>query len=382
MLLEFGLKNFFCFKEGVSISFELDANCPTSVSMGRDFTTVLGLKGANGSGKTHVLKGLAFLANFCTNSFASKPDETIAISSFFRNEEPSELYAKLRVGDTTYLYEVSLTEKKVVRETIYRKKDAKGRKVKIVERRDDTLSVVGKEFAKLRAMKLRTNASLISTVHQYGFDLLDDLYSSFESTISNVSYSGLAEIPHKINVIAEFLNERKPTFDFVKGFISSCDTGISNIDIVEVKNEQGEEVRVPVFVHKVDGKEKAVTEYTESSGTKALFRNLPSYHLVLATGGLLIMDEFDTHLHPHILPKLIELFLDPKINERDAQIIFSSHDAEILNVLGRYRTYLVNKVENESFAYRLDEIPGDVLRNDRPILPAYNDGKIGGIPRL
>lgn len=381
MLLEFGLKNFFCFKEGVSISFELDANCPPSISMGRDFTTVLGLKGANGSGKTHVLKGLAFLAHFCTNSFANKPDETIAISSFFRNKEPSELYAKLRVNDTTYVYEVSLTEKKVVRETIYRRKGAKGRKLKIVERIDDTLSV-GKEFSKLRAMKLRTNASLISTAHQYGFDVLDDLYSSFESTISNVSYSGLAEIPHKISVIAEFLKEQKPTFDFVKKFISSCDTGISNIDIVEVKNEQGEQVQVPVFVHKVDGKEKPITEYTESSGTKALFRNLPSYHLVLATGGLLIMDEFDTHLHPHILPKLIELFLDPKINKRDAQIIFSSHDAEILNVLGRYRTYLVNKVDNESFAYRLDEIPGDVLRNDRPILPAYNDGKIGGIPRL
>jgi hypothetical protein len=43
---------------------------------------------------------------------------------------------------------------------------------------------------------------------------------------------------------------------------------------------------------------------------------------------------------------------------------------------------LVNKEDNESFAYRLDEIPGDILRNDRPILPAYNDGKIGGIPKL
>jgi hypothetical protein len=76
------------------------------------------------------------------------------------------------------------------------------------------------------------------------------------------------------------------------------------------------------------------------------------------------------------------LFLDPETNPNNAQLLFTTHDSEILNGLGRYRTYLVNKVDNECFAYRLDEIPGDILRNDRPILPAYNEGKIGGIPKL
>jgi predicted ATPase len=94
------------------------------------------------------------------------------------------------------------------------------------------------------------------------------------------------------------------------------------------------------------------------------------------------LDEFDIHLHPHILPKLIKLFLDPRSNPKGAQLLISTHDAEILNMLGRYRTFLVNKVENESFGYRLDELPGDIVRNDRPILPAYNEGKIGGVPRL
>jgi hypothetical protein len=53
-----------------------------------------------------------------------------------------------------------------------------------------------------------------------------------------------------------------------------------------------------------------------------------------------------------------------------------------MDTLGKYRTFLVNKENNESFGYRLDEIPGDMLRNDRLISPIYNEGKIGGIPKL
>jgi hypothetical protein len=63
-------------------------------------------------------------------------------------------------------------------------------------------------------------------------------------------------------------------------------------------------------------------------------------------------------------------------------MIFTTHDTDIIDLLGRYRTYIVNKDENESYVYRLDELPGDMLRNDRPISPAYKDGKIGGKPRL
>ena len=100
------------------------------------------------------------------------------------------------------------------------------------------------------------------------------------------------------------------------------------------------------------------------------------------SGGLLILDEFDINLHPHILPKLLNLFNDKTFNTEGAQMIFSTHNGEVLDWLGRYRCYLVNKENNESYAYRLDEIPGDVLRNDRPITPIYNRGDIGGVPKV
>lgn len=381
MLLEFGFKNFFCFKEGISISFKLDSNCPVNISHGRNFTTVLGIKGANGAGKTHVLKGLAFLSDFCANSFSSKPEEVLGIDTFFENNRQSEFYAEFLIEGVTYFYELSITRNEVKREVIYRKKGVRGKKVKILERNDNELTAV-KEFSRLNAIKLRKNASLISTAHQYEFDELEDIHTFFKYFISNVSYGGLAETPRDIKFVSEFLNEHKGYLKFIKEFVTGCDTGISDINIIKLKGKKGAAEFFPIFVHVVDKKPHPVTMFSESSGTKALFRDLTSYKLVLETGGLLILDEFDTHLHPHILPKLIQLFFDPKINKKNAQIIFSTHDAEILNLLGRYRTYLINKEENESFVYRLDEIPGDILRNDRPILPAYNEGRIGGIPKL
>lgn len=381
MLLEFGLKNFFCFKEGISISFKLDSNCPADISMGRDFTTVLGIKGANGSGKTHALKGLVFLSEFCTNSFSHKPEDSIGVMSFFDNEHPSEFNAEFSMNGTTYFYELSLTVAEVKRESVY-VKIKNGRKEKVFERIDDKLTT-GKTFSKLNTIKLRKNASLISTAHQYELDVLDDVYAFFNRVISNVLYfTGLREIPYDISSVSKFLNENNEILNFIGEFISECDTGITGVRIFAMEEKIEEKKYFPIFEHEFDKKLHPITEHTESSGTKALFRNLPLYYAALQNGGLLVLDEFDNHLHPHILPKLLQLFLDPETNKKNAQIIFSTHDAEILNLLGRYRTYLMNKEGNESFAYRLDEIPGDVLRNDRPILPAYNDGKIGGIPKL
>ena len=113
-----------------------------------------------------------------------------------------------------------------------------------------------------------------------------------------------------------------------------------------------------------------------------MYYRLSRYLFSLGSGGVLIADELDLHLHPHIMPILLELFFDTETNISNAQIIFTTHNVEILDFMGKYRTLLVNKENNESYAYRLDEIPGDIIRNDRSIIPAYNSGKIGGVPKV
>ena len=75
-------------------------------------------------------------------------------------------------------------------------------------------------------------------------------------------------------------------------------------------------------------------------------------------------------------------FDDEKTNPNNAQMVFSTHNTDILDYMGKYRTVFINKESSESYGYRLDEIPGDIIRNDRLVSPVYKSGKIGGVPRL
>jgi AAA15 family ATPase/GTPase len=51
---------FLSFNEGVEVSFRLNSSCPISISKGKNYTNVLCVKGANGSGKSNILKILDF----------------------------------------------------------------------------------------------------------------------------------------------------------------------------------------------------------------------------------------------------------------------------------------------------------------------------------
>ncbi|MDD3903839.1 MAG: ATP-binding protein, partial [Sphaerochaeta sp.] len=66
----------------------------------------------------------------------------------------------------------------------------------------------------------------------------------------------------------------------------------------------------------------------------------------------------------------------------NAQLIFCTHNTGVMDTLGKYRVILVNKEENESFLYRLDELPGNIVRNDRSLETIYKTGKLGGTPNL
>lgn len=382
MLLEFGFKNYFSFREGMVMSLRLDAKCPAEVSNGLNFTPVICVKGANASGKTQVLKALAFLGGFCTKSFEQGIDEIIPVMPFYNSPEPTELYAEFASEGNEYRYELSVTSNEVKREALYR---TKNRQVRVFERLGNEITYAAKSITAIKGITLRKNASLISTVHQHKFELsdFDEAYAFFRLIITNVSaFSGLMEKPRDINTVSKFLFKNPEIFEFVKDFIKECDTGIGDIKIVEVADPDSETRYSPVFYHDFDGNLFPVPALMESSGTKALYRDLATYHLALRYGGIALADEMDINLHPYLLTKIVNLFLDKKTNPDKGQLIFSTHNTEVIDQMGRYRTYLVNKEANQSFSYRLDEIPGDILRNDRPISPAYKEGKIGGIPRV
>lgn len=384
MLLEFGFRNYFSFKEGGVISFKLPKNCPKNISKDKDFTNLIGVKGKNASGKTNILKAVSFVFQFASDSFNTKPDEEIFIKNFYENDEDTDFYVEFRSRNIEYRYELTLNKYKVVSETLLRKVK---RWSKVIERHDNEFTLINEDYKALKHINLRSNASFISTAHQYSLSELDNLesvYWFFSSILTNVGFFGLRDsliTTESIDLISSHYYKNPNILEFVKEIICECDTGVSDIEIL-TQEENGKVRHFPIFVHKVGDRKEFVTYHTESSGTKSLFIQLGRYAAITTYGGLLCLDEFDLNLHPYILPLLLNKFLDEDINVGKGQFLFSTHNNEILDFLGRYRTIFVDKQNNESFAYRLDDIPGDILRNDRPILPVYQEGKIGGIPNI
>lgn len=379
MLLKYGAKNFACFLEGIEISLELGAQCPTKISKGKPVTNLLCIKGANGSGKTIALKILAFLTEFCCRSFNNEPDEKIWIDSFFNNKDPIDIFCDFEFNGTKYRYELSLTDLRVISEKLSRKVN---RLSTVFERSGNSLTYCIKEFEEFNKIKLRTNASIVSTAYQYELASVRPIYKFFNSIITNFTWFSRPGFSTSSRKISQYYYKYPKALERAVKFIKECDLGITDIRISESKDEKGNKYYFPIFHHDTNAKKNWLTYYDQSLGTKTLFLSFPYYISALGNGDVLVMDEFDTDFHPAILPKIISLFDDEKKNLRNSQMIYSTHNTDILEYMGKYRTIIINKESSESYGFRLDEIPGDIIRNDRLIAPVYRSGKIGGVPKL
>ena len=110
MIYSFGARNYFSFKEGLRVSLEFNSKVPKSISKGRKATTVLGIKGANASGKTNILKALSFICGFAADSFSNDEDDDIQLSPFFLSEDPSDFYIDFEIKGVRYIYSLTATE--------------------------------------------------------------------------------------------------------------------------------------------------------------------------------------------------------------------------------------------------------------------------------
>lgn len=379
MLISFGARNYLSFKEGFEISMQL----PASIGKESEVSEAMCIIGANASGKTNVIRALAFIARFCSDSFSLKPEDPLSIATYGFCNEPSSFFLEFSIGEIRYNYTAELTNSGVVSESLARKAS---KWVPLFSREGNELVQCIKEFDALKKIKLRKNASIISIAHQYEMSVLEEIYLFFSNIESNIDpldgetlYNGLAT---SLVAISKWYEYSPTDLQFTKEKLCEADTGINDIRLESIKKPNEEEIYFPVFIHDTKDGQVEIPYYLESSGTRLLYTQLALFKQVLNTGGVLLLDEFDNNLHPELLGWLIDLFFDSEHNPHHAQIIFSSHNTTVMDRLTKYRVVVVNKEENESFLYRLDELPGSLLRNDRSVETIYKSGKLGGVPSL
>jgi AAA15 family ATPase/GTPase len=119
----------------------------------------------------------------------------------------------------------------------------------------------------------------------------------------------------------------------------------------------------------------------ESSGTKSLFVIGGIIIEALETGSVLVVDEFEKSLHPIITQFLIQLFHNPIVNTRNAQLIFATHDVTQLSNDNFRRDQVWFTEKNEFGAtnlFRCSDITG--LRLGTPLDKWYATGRLGATP--
>ncbi|MBW3085900.1 hypothetical protein KEM60_02111 [Austwickia sp. TVS 96-490-7B] len=125
--------------------------------------------------------------------------------------------------------------------------------------------------------------------------------------------------------------------------------------------------------------------HDESDGTVAWLAIAVPALEALRTGGLILVDEIDASLHPHLLDLLLGAFADREVNVLGAQIIFTSHESYVLSPLSEVSLqpeqvwFTDRSVEGVTELTSLADFPRHA---DANVAKRYLTGRYGGTPRL
>ena len=95
------------------------------------------------------------------------------------------------------------------------------------------------------------------------------------------------------------------------------------------------------------------------------------------------LDELDSNFHPALLIKLVRIFNDSKVNTGNSQLLFTTHDTNLLDpsVMRRDQFYFTEKDANDATKlYSLADLKG--IRNDADFAKQYLAGYYGALPIL
>jgi predicted ATPase len=136
---------------------------------------------------------------------------------------------------------------------------------------------------------------------------------------------------------------------------------------------------VPQFQH--EGLDQPIQFHFESEGTRQFLRVYPLIWDALLYGGIAVLDELDSTIHPALLPEILRWFQDPKENPNDAQLWISGHSASLLEDLSKEEIFFAEKDQRgRTKVYSLKDIEG-VRRVDN-FYQKYLGGVYGAVPRI
>lgn len=365
------------------------------------------LYGANASGKSNVLSALAFMQEAVMLSHRTwSPDEGVPRDPFawgISKSSPSLFEVTILANEVRYQYGFRASDGEFLEEWLHAWPHGKKQ---IWFERDGSVFKFGDNLRgenKLIEEVTRSNALFLSAAIQHKHQQLDPVFAWFRAiqpvnltrgfgrrglVVGSMSRHALARLFH------EGAHQLFPddTLEQFRALLRSADIGI--VDFRVDSNDADQERRRlggPRFVMKHSSASSAVEEAwlpleEESSGTRTLFRlGLPILE-TLRNGGILLVDELEASLHPSLAQQIVHQFNDPATNSRNAQLIFTTHDTNLLGTtLGepevrRDQVWLTEKdTEGATVLYPLTDFKPRKAEN---LERGYLQGRYGAIPFL
>ena len=393
MILEFSFANFLSFKDKVTFSMvatslkdkKADISDVT-FSAGGEMPVMLSrtcaLFGANASGKSNLIKALSFFKWFTMNSSKEvQSGERIPVSNFALSTvsvaEPSLFEIVILIGEDTYRYGFEACAKKVHREWLYVKAGKKrSKEVELFYREENKYDLhprfaIGKELTGKNMV--RDNALLLSLAGQFNEPHSGAIMKWLADT---TIITGDSE--NEVWAIALKAMENPVTRKKMVDFSRYADLGIDDITL----SDSG--VLTSHAQYDEDGREIAAVTFSmtdsESEGTVKYFSLAYPILDALENGKRLIVDEFGAKLHTLLLERIVSLFNTKSGNSRNAQLLVTLHDTNLLssNLLRRDQIWFTQKNgRGESSLYPLSDYR---VRSDASYEKDYLLGKYGATP--
>jgi AAA15 family ATPase/GTPase len=384
---------------------ELDKNNVFKVNQNFSLLKSAAIYGANASGKSNLILALYFMQSFVINSSKLQITDKINLEKFRLSSEtedkPSFFKIVFHLDNKIYEYSFEVTQERVISEGL--SCTPKTRKTNIFSREKDKIKY-SKSLLKGKDVKdlTKKNTLFLSIAAQFNdplagkillwFSRLKIISGSQFENLRQLSLDYLSREPNLKNEIVFLI--KKLDLSIKDMSIEVGRTSLDNFhkDIPDrVKNK---EFRLDNYIYnsietyhekydlegRIIGLESFQMNKHESRGTQKIFALLAPVLSALKKSEVLIIDELDSLLHPLMAIAIIGLFNSKITNPKNAQLIFATHDVNLLSnqLFRRDQIWFTEKNRQEATdLYSLVEFDID---NNASFEQDYIQGRYGAIP--
>lgn len=373
--------------------------------------------GANSSGKSNVVKSISQMKRIVLSSVKLNDDDELEYEPFLFSENvdnPSHFEVTFINDKYKYRYGFQFNLKKITSEWLYRSTLSRKLETELFYRELNVIECDEKLFAEGldRDKMINANRLLLSLCAQLGGKESKKVISWFQQKI-NVLSGITTEI--YADSSKQMLYNQLNGCDNAKKFFTQLQLGFNDLECIEktfdismLPDDLPQEVKekfskllegrkdIELYaLHNVyDDSGNVVKQISldvdkiESEGTKKLIELSGPIFNTLNKGKVLVIDEFDAKLHPHISHHIISLFNNPETNPNGAQLILTTHDTHLLSskLFRRDQIWFTEKDGKEQTdLYNMMDIvlpDGSKPRNDANYERNYIAGRYGAVPYI